>query len=1030
MLMGLTTACIRKPVLAWMLMGAVVLFGLVALSRIGISQFPDVDFPNVSVAVTWEGASPEAIEHDVLIPIEDALGQVDGIKEISASARSGSGTLSIDFGIDKDIDAAIQDVQAKIGQVQRQLPKDLDPPIVSKRNPEDFPIMFLAVSGSLARRQLTDIARYQVKERLQKLPGVGDISMPGYLERSVRVWLDPARLEERGLTAAEAVAALRRQNLEVPAGRIEATGPGREIDVRVLGEAVDLGDLRRLVIAGSPGEPVRLSDVAVVEDGFEDERTLARANGISALGLGVRKQRGSNQVQVAQLLRAEVEKIRTELPPGVELGINFDSSIFVERSITDLGHEVLLAALLTGLICWLFLGSFSATLNVVLAIPMSLLGTIAVLYFCGFTLNTFTLLALALVVGLVVDDAIMVQENITRHHQNGADAPSAARRGTREIAFAALAATIAVIAIFIPVVFMDGVIGRFFLQFGVAFGVAIAFSYLEAMTLAPARCAQFLAAEQGRRGLLVRMADRVFASLAGWYRTVLGISLRRPVMVLAGVLAVVLLSAYAFTRIPKEFVPSEDQGRLFVKLDLPAGMNLAETDRAIAGCEAWLKEQPEVRRFFAISGSFGSGAVNQATMFISLTDKADRKQAKQRSQQELQEAARKAMNSIPGVKAVIQDPSQQSVTGQRGGFQIEFSLRGANWDEQVQAMESMTRAMRDQGSFTDVDSDYRLGRPEVGLSVDRAAALDLGVRVDDVANALNLLIGGAKAGKYSDGSRRLDVRVRALVSARLRPEDLGLIRVRAQDGRAVPLSSLVTIEERPTVQSIQRRDRSRAVTIYANLAKGVDQGVGLAAIKVLAKDLPAGVRLVWQGSSVQMQDSQNGLAFAFAVGVLIAYMVLGGQFNSFLHPVTVLSVLPLAVAGALGALWLTGFSLNLFSVIGMLLLMGIAKKNSIILVDYAAVAQREGKSPAEAMLYAGPIRLRPILMTSAATAMAAVPIVLGLGAGAESRQPMAVAILGGVVVSTLLSLVAVPALYVVFERLRRVIYRRVRSAGA
>ncbi|HPA53210.1 MAG TPA: efflux RND transporter permease subunit, partial [Thermoanaerobaculia bacterium] len=481
--MNITEVCIRKPVLAWMLMAATIVFGGVALSRIGISQFPDVDSPTINVSVTWEGAAPEVMEHDVVEVLEEAVMQVEGVKSLTSSSRQGSANITIELDINRNIDLALQDTQTKVSQAQRRLPRDIDPPVVSKSNPEDNPILWMGLSGPFPRQVLADYARYRLKERFQTVPGVGEVTMGGYLDRNVRIWVDADKLNAKGMTVTDVIAALQREHVELPAGRLETEG--REISVRVMGEAVDLTTLRKISLRDLNGAPVYLEDVALVEDGFEDERRIARVNGAPAQGLGIRKQRGSNAVAVAQGVKAAMAEIQKTLPPGMEVGINFDSTTFIEDSVHEIQFEILLSVVLTGLVCWMFLGSLSSTLNVVLAIPMSLLGTVAFIYFAGFTLNTFTLLALGLAVGIVVDDAIMVMENIFRHFEEGKDRVTAAREGTGEITFAALSATIAIIAIFIPVVFMKGVIGKFFLQFGVTLCVAVALSYLEAITLAP-----------------------------------------------------------------------------------------------------------------------------------------------------------------------------------------------------------------------------------------------------------------------------------------------------------------------------------------------------------------------------------------------------------------------------------------------------------------------------------------------------------------------------------------------------------------
>jgi hydrophobe/amphiphile efflux-1 (HAE1) family protein len=1024
--MSITEVCVRRPVLAWMIMAATIVFGVVAAQRIGVSQMPDVDFPTVSVQVTWEGAAPEVVENDVVQVLEDSLAQVEGVTSLVSTARQGSAQITVELDISRDVDLALQDVQTKIAQVARRLPRDIDPPVVSKTNPEDQPIMWVAVSGPFTRQMVTDYARYRVREKLQTVPGVGEIMMGGYVERNVRVWLDAQKMDQRGVTVQNITQALSTEHVELPAGRIEAEG--REIDVRVLGEALSLDELRGIVVKKSEGAPVYLRDVALVEDGFEDIRSVARLNGQTAQGLGIKKQRGANTVAVARAVRASLDEIRKDLPEGMRAEVNFDSSIFVEQSVRDIEHELGFAVLLTALVCWMFLGSLSSTLNVVLAIPMSLFGTLAVIYFAGFTLNTFSLLAMSLAVGIVVDDAIMVMENIFRHHEEGKDPVRASIEGTNEIKFAALAATAAIIAIFLPVVFMKGIIGKFFMQFGVTLSLAVAFSYVEAITLAPARCAQFLAAsKENRRSFVGRFVDSSFDLLRRGYARALGVGLKRPVTVLVLAVGVLAGAVVAMRAMPGEFVPSQDQSRVMVRFQTAVGSSLEETDRLMQKAEDVVSKHPEVIRAFAVTG-FGGQGVNTGIVFMVLKPRSERV-----PQSEVMGALRKELNQIPGLRAVVMDLSQQGFTAQRG-FPIEFSVRGGDWDKLIDTAESVRQKLVRSGTVVDVDTDYRLGMPELRVEPDRARIADLGLSVEEVAQAVNVLVGGSRIGKFNSDGRRVDVRIRLLADQRSRPESLGHLKLQTPRGEVVPLSALIKLEERPAAQTITRRERERAISIFGNVALGSSQDKALAAVESLAQSMPEGTRLVLGGSSVAFKDSMQSLLFALVLGIIVAYMVLAAQFNSFIHPVTVLTILPLAVAGASFGLYLAGMTLNIFSMIGILLLMGISKKNSIILVDYANRKRDEGLEPKEAMLAAGPVRLRPILMTSIATLMAAIPAALGLGEGSETRVPMAVAVIGGLVISTALSLLVVPAFYVLAARaasgLRRLFPKRAPAESA
>jgi len=1019
--MNITEVCVKKPVFAWMLMAATVVFGLVAISRIGISQFPDVDFPTINVSATWEGAAPEVMENDVVEILEEALVQVEGMKSITSVSRQGSANITLELDLSRNVDLALQDVQTKVSQAQRRLPSDLDPPVIAKTNPEDQPIMWLSLSGPFPQRVLSDFARYRLKEKLQTIPGIGEIMMGGSLERNVRIWLDAARLDEKGLTVQDVIAALQREHIELPAGRLETTG--REVNIRVLGEALDLETFKHLVIREVAGSPTYLSDVALVEDGFEDVRRMARVNGVPAQGMGIKKQRGANAVAVAKEVKKALAELQETLPEGMTVGINFDSTQFIEDSVQEIQLELLLSVLLTALVCWMFLGSFSSTLNVILAIPMSLLGTAAVIYFLGFTFNTFTLLGMALAVGIVVDDAIMVMENIFRHAEAGGKTlVQASLEGTREITFAALAATLAVIAIFIPVVFISGVIGRFFLQFGITLCLAVLFSYVEAITLAPSRCAQFLRTSREGRSRLGILVDRGFSWLSQKYALVLKRGLKRPGLVL--MLAVILfVGALALMKsLPSEFVPSQDISRMFIRLQTAVGSDINETDKLIQQAEDIISSHPEVQQRFVIVGGIGSSrGVNSAFMFVTLVPPGKRKL----SQDQFTMVLRRELNSIPGIRAVIQDMSQRGFTAQRG-FPVEFSVRGPDWNQLVTQSQEIMRKLDASGLVVDLDSDYQLGMPELRIHPERSRAADIGVSIDEVATTLNALVGGIRVGKYSSGGRRIDVRLKLLASQRSRPEDLARLQVRTRSGELVPISSLVTYKEQPALQGITRRDRERAITIFANPAPGHSQDEALKLVEQLSNQLPLGYRAVLGGASVAFRESMSSLLFALWMGILIAYMVLASQFNSFLHPITVLTILPLSVVGAILALIFAGQSLNIFSMIGLLLLLGIVKKNSIILVDYATQFRQQGMEAREAMEKAGPIRLRPILMTAASTLMAAIPPALGIGPGSEIRTPMAIAVIGGLVLSTALSLLVVPAFYVTTDRLASRLKNRIR----
>ncbi|HET9317490.1 MAG TPA: efflux RND transporter permease subunit, partial [Vicinamibacteria bacterium] len=605
---------IRNHVFAWMLMAGLIGLGVLCFTGagtvfkgLGVSQNPDVDFPVVNVSVTYEGASPEIMETDVVDPMEDAITAVEGVRQISSTSRQGQANITVEFELSRNIDVALQDVQTRVAQAARRLPREIDPPIISKTNPEDQPLLWMSLSGNRSPTFMSDYMRNVMRPQFQTIEGVGEVSMGGFRERNIRVWFDAARLEAQGLAVQDVMDAIEREHLEVPAGRIET--PQREMNVRAEGEALNLQEFENLVIVFRGGTPVRLKDVAVVEDGLEDRRRLSRAQGQPSMGFAIRKLRGANAVEVGERVHAKVEQVKSQLPDGMDLNINFDSTTFIKHSIDEILFTLLLAAALTGLVCWVFLGSWSTTLNVLLAIPTSILGTFIVMYFFNFTLNTFTVLGLTLTVGIVVDDAIMVLENIYRHREHGEGKIKAASAGAREITFAAAAATLAIIAIFLPVAFMKGIIGKFFFQFGVTISVAVLISLLEALTLAPMRCSRFLEVGE-RRGRFGQWVDRSFERLSAAYLRWLEPALHHRAWVMLGAVVFFVTSLGIVRLLKQEFVPAQDSSRFQIRFQTPVGTSIDATDGVFKQIEAFLAGRPEVDRYFGFIGGFGGGEVN------------------------------------------------------------------------------------------------------------------------------------------------------------------------------------------------------------------------------------------------------------------------------------------------------------------------------------------------------------------------------------------------------------------------------------
>lgn len=1015
--MNLSEISIRNPVFAWMLMIALMFFGWIGFSRMGISQLPDVDFPVITVTMTFEGAAPEIMETEVIDVLEDSVMSVEGVRSIKSSARQGMATVVIEFELSRNIDVALQEVQTKITQAQLRLPRGIDPPLIFKINSEDHPIMWVSLSGEgKTLRELIDYAEDYVKPYVQTVSGVGDILLGGYLERNLRVWIDAKKLAAHEVTVEDVIDSIATQHAESPAGQIETKE--KEFNVRVMGEATTVAEFGNVMISQRAGRPIfrpfPLKELARVEDGMADLRRVARANGKLAIGVGIRKQRGSNAVAVAEAVRARLAELKKNLAPGFDLGVNYDASKFIKDSVSEMNLTLVLSAILTSVVCWLFLGSWGATLNVLLAIPTSILGAFIVLYFMGFTLNSFTLLGLTLAVGIVVDDAIMVLENITRHGEMGKNRFLSALAGAKEISFAALAATLAVIAIFLPVAFMSGIIGKFFYQFGVTISVAVAFSLLEALTLTPMRCSQFLNVGE-RRNVFTKAADNLFRRLAQTYRRLLTVALRWRWTVIASSVALFAISLLLLGTLRREFVPSQDMSMFLVQLRSPIGSSLQYTSGKFLKAEEWLHSRPEVLRYLSIIGGFGGSEVDTGIFFITMKEPKERKM----SQADFIDLTRKEFNAIGGIRAIVQDLSSHGLSADRG-FPIEFSIRGPDWDRLSELAEKIKAEMGKAGLYQDIDDDYRIGMPELQVLPDRQKASVRGVSMSSIAMTINATIGGLRVGKYTHGGRRYDIRVRLNPEDRVSAKDLEKLYVRNNRGELVSLVEVVDVVQKPTVQTIHRRDRARSIGIFANLGKNVSQAKALDVVEEISRNaLPQGYRVVFTGSAQTFKESFQSLLFALWLGIIVAYMVLASQFNSFLHPFTILLALPFSITGGLLALRLGNLSLNIFSLIGLLLLMGIVKKNSILLVEFTNRQRATGKPPREALLEACPIRLRPILMTSIATIAAAIPPALALGPGAEIRTPMAIAVIGGVAVSTLLTLFVVPCAYEVLVPLER-----------
>ncbi len=1020
--MTLSDISIKNTVFAWILMFGLIIFGAISFSRMGISQLPDVDFPVLTISVTWPGASPDTMETAVADVLEDAVMTVQGIQNVSSISQEGLTNILIEFELNRDIDTALQEVQTKIIQAQRNLPTDIDPPIVVKTNPEDNPIIFTSLTGTAPLREMIITIRDRVKDSLSTIEGVGDLRRGGYVDPNMRIWLNANQMMAKEITVSDVIATITSQHTLTPSGYME-NGP-KESNVRVLSEARTVKEFENLIIARRSGEPVwrsiRLGDVAKIEEGLADVRRISRVNGQRAVGLGIIKQRGSNAVEVGKAVKERLKAISSRLPKNMKMLVSFDSTKFIEDSTNELLFTLVLSVILTSLVCYLFLGSFSSAFNVILAIPTSLIGSFIALYFFGFTLNAFTLLALSLSIGIVVDDAIMVLENIVRHHESGMGRVKASIVGAREITSAAVAASLAILAIFLPVVFMKGIIGKFFFQFGVAMSVAVLLSLVEALTLTPMRCSQFLST--GRETRIGAMMDRLMGFLSRKYRGALTWCLDNRWKVVSGAMAIFISSLFLLGGIRKELLPPQDVGVMIVNIRTPLGSSLDFTDQVFKKAEDLFKSRPEVIRYFCAIGGFQGGLVNQGIFFVTLEDYDKRSFAppfKRRTRmQEFMPYIREQLKKIPGAEVVtVQDPSLSGFSAKRG-YPIQFSVQGPDWDKLGEYSGKIMESMNRSGLATDVDSDYQVGMPEVRVAPNRALAAARGVTVTSIADTISATVGSLRVGKYTDeAGHRNDIRVKLLDQYNRRPEDINRIMVRNIHGEQVSLANVVNLKEKPSLLTISRYNRERAITVFSNIAPGKSQTDIMNFIEqASAKILPAGYHIVFSGSSQTFKESFDSLILALVLGIVVAYMILGTQYNSFLHPITILMALPFSATGAFIAMRLTGISLNIYSMIGLLLLMGIVKKNSIMLVDFTNSRRVAGMGVHEALMDACPIRLRPILMTSIATIAAAVPPALSLGPGAETMTSMATVVIGGVMLSTMLTLFVVPCVYSLLSR--------------
>ena len=1018
--MKISDMSIRRPVLASMLSLALVLFGVIGYTQLAVREFPDVDAPIVSVTTVLPGANPQVVESAVTDILEEELSTVEGLRTLTSSSAEGVSNITLEFNLERGVEAAAQDTRDKVARIRERLPEDVEEPVVAKQDADAQPFFWLALSGeNYDLLQLSDIGDRLVKSRLQTLPGVGQARIFGERRFSMRVWLSSSELSARGLTVQDVQQAIRSRNVEVPAGRIESER--REFTVRSLGELKTPEEFGNLVVSNTGGILVKLKDLGRVALGPEDERSALRFKGIQSIAIGVVRQSKSNIISVSDAISAELPRIQASLPPGVTLNIGFDQSIFVKRSIKEAEETLLIAALLVVAIIFVFLRNLRATIIPGLAIPTSIVAAFAIMYFMGFSINNFTLLALTLAIGIVVDDAIIVLENAYRHQEELHESPEeAAINGTREIAFAVLSTTIALVAVFTPLAFLKGSTGRLFNEFGIAVAGSVIISGFVALTLTPMLCAKILRVPQ-RHGPLYRILENGFNSLASGYARSLAFALRHR-LVVVGITALVTASAFlVFRSLKRELVPAEDRGWFLTFIIAPEGSSLAYTDGYQRRAEAILSKTKDVSSFFSVV-NIGDG-VSRGIIFTNLEDWANR----DRTVMDVVNEVQGQYFGIPGVFAFANNPPAFG-----WGSPVNFVIQHSDFDLLAKGNDTLLARARQIPGLLNVDSDLRVNKPQLTVSFDRDRAEDLGVSVSDVATTLQVLLGGSQTGTFTRANKQYDVIVQLDPRARATPSDMTGLYVRGRDNQLVKLEALATVQEGVGPRELNHFQRVRSATITASLAPGFTLGEALDSLTSIATEvLPRGSSTALAGESRELEESGSALYFAFLMALVVVFMVLASQFESLVHPFTVLLAVPLAVTGALLTLKFAGSTLNVYSQIGMILLIGLVTKNSILLVEYINQLKERGMDTLAAAQEAGRIRLRPILMTSVATVAGAMPIALGLGAGSLSRRPLGYAIVGGLMFSTLLTLYVVPSVYVIFDGLfqRRKVRAQSRSGA-
>jgi multidrug efflux pump len=1005
--MQLAETSIRRPVFATVLSLLIVLVGAVSFNRLSVREYPKIDEPVVSVSTSFAGASSEVMEAQVSKVLEDSLSGIEGVDVITSTSRQERSQISVRFALTRDADSAAADVRDKVTRVRQRLPQGIDEPVIAKVEAESFPVIFLALSSDThSALQLSEIANTLVKPLLQTAPGAAEVNVYGERQFSMRIWVDPDRLAAYKLTVQDLEDAVRRSNLEVPAGRIESQQ--REFNVTAATDLRRPQEFAQVVIRTVNGQSIRIADVARVQEAPVDERSFVRLNGRDAVGLGVVKQSTANPLDLSAGVIQLLDKLRRDLPPGVQIAVANDNSVFIDQSIKAVFRTILEAAVLVALVIFVFLRTLRASLIPLITIPVALIGTFALMSFAGFSINTLTLLALVLAIGLVVDDAIVMLENIFRHIEEGMAPFQAAIKGAREVGFAIVAMTMTLVAVYAPLAFSPGRTGRLFTEFALALAGAVVISGLVALTLSPMLSSLLL-----RHNPNPSWFDSHMENLLEWvtrsYGKLLSWSLKRRYLVLLVMLASGLITWWTLGDIKRELSPMEDRGVVLARINAPDGATLAYTDRYARSIERLAEDYPEFDRIFS---TIGNPTVSQGNIFFRAVPWEERK----RTTLEMARAMTPRVSSLSGVTATpITPPSLGQGFSSRP---IEFVIITS---ESYQNLAQTVRAFQDElaknPGFVQVDTDLRLNKPEIKLEVDRERAADMGVGVDLIARAIETLLGGRKVTRYKREGEQYDVIVQTAPTGRSTPDDIEKIFVRGKSAELIPLSALVKIREVVVPRELIHFGQRRSATITSNLSATYSVGEALQFMDATAKKvLKPGYATDLNGISREFKKSSDSLTLVFAMALLFIFLVLAAQFESFVDPFVILFSVPLSMAGALLALKWSGGTLNVFSQIGLITLVGLITKHGILIVEFANKLREQGMDTLAAIQQSAAQRLRPIMMTTGAMVLGAVPLAIATGAGAESRHQIGWVIVGGMSLGTLLTVFVVPTMYTLLAR--------------